>query len=208
MMEHFEQLVMNRRSANNFLEGNPITQKQLDEIFELVKLAPSAFNLQHTRYIAVIDGELKEKVKKAANGQYKVGTASAVVIVLGDTLAYQDAGEIYEGLQTLGILNKQEYDAMVEDTSSFYQKRGEQFQRDEAIRNASISAMLFMLAAKAKGWDTCPMIGFDPQQIKETINISDRFDPVMLITIGKEKTTSRQPRGYRRPMSEFVHYHL
>lgn len=207
-MEHFEQLVMNRRSANNFLEGNPITQKQLDEIFELVKLAPSAFNLQHTRYIAVIDGELKEKVKKAAYGQYKVGTASAVVIVLGDTLAYQDAGEIYEGLQTLGILNKQEYDAMVEDTSSFYQKRGERFQHDEAIRNASLSSMLFMLAAKAKGWDTCPMIGFDPEQIKDVFHISERFEPVMLITIGKEKTVSRQPRGYRRPMSEFVHYHL
>lgn len=208
MMEHFEQLVMNRRSANNFLEGNPITQKQLDEIFELVKLGPSAFNLQHTRYIAVLNQELKEIIKKAANGQYKVGTASGVVIVLGDTLAYQDAGEIYEGLHSLGILNKQEYDAMVEDTTSFYQKRGESFQHDEAIRNASLSAMLFMLAAKAKGWDTCPMIGFDPQQIKEAFNISDRFEPVMLITIGKEKTTSRQPRGYRRPMSEFVQYHL
>ncbi|MDQ0175584.1 nitroreductase family protein [Bacillus chungangensis] len=207
-MENFEQLVMNRRSANNFLEGNPITQKQLDEIFELVKLGPSAFNLQHTRYIAVLNQELKEKVKKAANGQYKVGTASAVVIVLGDTLAYQDAGEIYEGLQSLGILNKQEYDAMVEDTTSFYQKRGESFQHDEAIRNASLSAMLFMLAAKAKGWDTCPMIGFDPEQIKDVFQISDRFEPVMLITIGKEKTASRQPRGYRRPMSEFVHYHL
>lgn len=208
MMEHFEQLVMNRRSANNFLEGNPITQKQLDEIFELVKLGPSAFNLQHTRYIAVLNQELKEIIKKAANGQYKVGTASGVVIVLGDTLAYQDAGEIYEGLHSLGILNKQEYDAMVEDTTSFYQKRGESFQHDEAIRNASLSAMLFMLAAKAKGWDTCPMIGFDPEQIKEAFNISDRFEPVMLITIGKEKTTSRQPRGYRRPMSEFVQYHL
>ena len=37
---------------------------------------------------------------------------------------------------------------------------------DEAIRNASLSAMTFMYAAKYYGYDTCPMIGFDEKQYK------------------------------------------
>ena len=46
-MEAFEQLVIDRRSANNSIEGIEITLQKLDEIFGLAKLAPSAFNLQH-----------------------------------------------------------------------------------------------------------------------------------------------------------------
>lgn len=31
-------------------------------------------------------------------------------------------------------------------------------------------------------------------------------EPVMMITIGKEKVESRGPRGYRKPVGEFVKY--
>ncbi|PAF23038.1 nitroreductase family protein [Terribacillus saccharophilus] len=205
-MSEFIELVNQRRSASNFLPDNPITKKELDEIFKLVKLGPSAFNLQHTNYVVVLDSEKKQKLKEAANGQYKVESSSAVILVLGDKQAFQQAADIYKGLNLLGVINKQEYDLMVNDTVSFYEKRGQEFHRDEAIRNASLSAMLFMLAAKEKGWDTCPMIGFDADKVKEALNVPEQYEAVLMITIGKEKTASRKPRGYRRPISEFVSY--
>lgn len=205
-MEAFNQLVMERRSASNFIEGVEITPKELDEIFGLVKMAPSAFNLQHTNYVVVLDSELKEEVRKVASGQYKVHSASAVIIVLGDKAAYKETERIYEGLRMLGILNKQQYDQEIQDVISLYESRGEVFQRDEAIRNASLSAMMFMLAAKSKGWDTCPMIGYDSMQLKKILSISEQHEPVMMITIGKEKLQSRRPRGYRKPVGEFVQY--
>ncbi|PAE08272.1 nitroreductase family protein [Terribacillus saccharophilus] len=205
-MSEFIELVNQRRSASNFLPDNPITKKELDEIFNLVKLGPSAFNLQHTNYVVVLDPEKKQKLKEAANGQYKVESSSAVVLVLGDKQAFQQAADIYKGLNLLGVINKQEYDLMVNDTVSFYEKRGQEFHRDEAIRNASLSAMLFMLAAKEKGWDTCPMIGFDSDKVKEALNVPAQYEAVLMITIGKEKTESRKPRGYRRPINGFVSY--
>ncbi|SEN53588.1 putative NAD(P)H nitroreductase [Terribacillus saccharophilus] len=205
-MTQFTELVNERRSASNFLPDNPITKKELDEIFNLVKLGPSAFNLQHTNYVVVSDPEKKQKLKDAANGQYKIESSSAVILVLGDKEAFQQAADIYKGLNLLGIINKQEYDFMVNDTVSFYEERGQEFHRDEAIRNASLSAMLFMLAAKEKGWDTCPMIGFDADKVKEVLDVPAQYEAVLMITIGKEKTASRKPRGYRRPISEFVSY--
>lgn len=90
--------------------------------------------------------------------------------------------------------------------TKMYTSRGEDFQRDEVIRNASLSAMLFMLSAKDKGWDTCPMIGFDPEKICEILNIEEQYEIVLMITIGKEKVSSRPPRGYRKPVTEFVTY--
>ncbi|MDO7905495.1 nitroreductase family protein [Paenibacillus sp. JX-17] len=203
-MTDFMELIKNRRSASNFLPDHPISQQELNEIFELVKLAPSAFNLQHAQYVAVRDSSVKEQLKEAAYRQYKVGSSSAVILVLGDKRAHDHAPEIYEGLKTLGVLNKQEYDQMVQDTVSFYETRGPVFQKDEAIRNASLSAMLFMMAAKEKGWDTCPMIGFDSEAVREILNIDDHYEVVLMITIGKEKVESRRPRGYRKPVNEFV----
>ncbi|WP_338754365.1 nitroreductase family protein [Bacillus sp. FJAT-52991] len=205
-MADFLDLIQERRSANNFLTDHPISKKELNEMFELVKLAPSAFNLQHTKYIVVTDPEVKEKMKEAAYGQYKVESASAVILVLGDKKAFQQAAQIYEGLKLLGIVSPQEYDHMVNDTVSFYDGRGEAFQKDEAIRNASLSAMFFMLVAKEKGWDTCPMIGFDPEAMRQILPISDEDEIVLMMTIGKEKVESRKPRGYRKPVSEFVMY--
>ncbi|MEW4282765.1 nitroreductase family protein [Priestia koreensis] len=203
---NFEQLVSERRSANNFLEGNPITKEELANIFKQVKLAPSAFNLQHARYIVVLDAEKRKAIKAIAYGQHKVGTASAIVVVLGDKKAYEHVEKIYEGLRMLGVIKQEEYDEIVRSVLEAYENGGEKFQENEAIRNASLSAMLFMLAAKDQGWDTCPMIGFDSGALKEFLQLPQHLEPVMLIAIGKEKVQSRRPRGYRKPVEEFVSF--
>ncbi|MCR8630965.1 nitroreductase family protein [Paenibacillus radicis (ex Xue et al. 2023)] len=205
-MSPFTELLKSRRSANKFKSEVTISRQELDELFTLVKFAPSAFNLQHTHYVAVTDQELKEQVYEAAFKQYKVLTSSAAIVVLGDLEAYRNIGPINEGLLSLGIIDQREYDETVSSVHAMYEGGGERFKRDEAIRNASLSAMLFMLIAKDKGWDTCPMIGFDPVRITQALNIPDRYVPAMLITLGKEDTSKQRPRGYRKPNGEFVSY--
>ncbi len=45
--------------------------------------------------------------------------------------------------------------------------------------------MRLMLAAKAKGYDTCAIGGFNKEQFVKEFDVSERFVPVMLISIGK-----------------------
>ncbi|MFF2092308.1 nitroreductase family protein [Paenibacillus sp. NPDC058174] len=205
-MSELTTVVKERRSAMKFKQDVEITEQELNEMFGLVKYAPSAFNLQHARYVVVRDEAVKAQLHEAAGKQYKVLTASAVIMVLGNQDAYKDVGPIHEGLLNLGVMSKQEYDATVESVIGFYEERGETFKRDEAIRNASLSAMQFMLIAKDKGWDTCPMIGFDANAVSSLLNIPESHIPVMMITIGQEDTSSQRPRGYRKPVGEFVSY--
>ena len=56
--------------------------------------------------------------------------------------------------------------------------------------------MTLMIAAQAGGYATGPMIGFDPEQVKKLFGISDRYVPVMLITLGHAApgNASRKPR--------------
>ncbi|MGE7912372.1 nitroreductase family protein [Lysinibacillus xylanilyticus] len=203
----FAKLIDKRRSANNFIEGIKMSEEDIRPILEDVKLAPSAFNLQHADYIVVLDEEKKEKVRDAAYGQYKVHSASAVILVLGDKEAYKNTATLNQGMVDLGIINSCELENIVNENTKFYEERGAEFMKEEAIRNASLSAMLFMLAAKNRGWDTCPMIGFDQQQMRALFNVPETHEIALMITIGKEKESSRRLRGYRKPVEEFATYY-
>lgn len=203
-MSDLREIIKDRRSANNFIEGHIIPKEDFNEIFELLKLAPSCFNIQHASYLVVTDPEKKEALREAAFNQYKIHTASAAVIILGDREAYKKADSIYSGMLSLKMMSQFDYDNMLNDINNLYEGRGEGFQRDEAIRNASLSAMMFMLIAKDKGWDTCPMIGFDPEKVCKLFHIPENLEPIMLVTMGKEDKNKQRFRGYRKPVGEFV----
>lgn len=206
-MEKFMEVVASRRSANKFIEGVQIPREDFEKIFKEISLAPSAFNLQHAHYHIAETPEKISELYEASFKQYKVKTASATIIVTGDKNAYQEAGKIYDGSLMLGILEKFEYDAMIDMINKLYEGWGESFQHDEAVRNASLSAMLFMLVAKHYGWDTCPMIYFDANKVKEALDIPENEVPVLMITMGKSNEDSKRIRGYRKPAREFVKFY-
>lgn len=205
-MEDFLTIVRERRSANKFLKGIKIPREDFEAIFEDLSQAPSCFNLQHAHYYVGETEETINELYKAAYNQYKVITSSATIIVTGDKDAYKGAEQIYEASKFLKIIDDEEYDTMIKAIYKLYESGGEAFQHDEAIRNASISAMLFLLLAKNRGWDTCPMIYFDFDKIKEIFEIPENEIPILMITMGKLDPTSFRVRGYRKPQEEYVKF--
>lgn len=125
---------------------------------------------------------------------------------MGDKLAYKNAENIYSGMLNLGIMSKLDYDNIVRDINNLYEGRGEDFQCSEAIRNTSLSAMMFMLISKDKGWDTCPMIGFNQEEVRQIFNIPENYEIALMITMGKEDSSKTRMRGYRKPVGEFVSF--
>ena len=57
--------------------------------------------------------------------------------------------------------------------------------RDEARRSVGLAAMNLMLAAQALGYESCPMIGFDPVQVSEAIGLDADHPPLMIVVVGK-----------------------
>ncbi len=203
-MEDFLKIVRERRSANKFLSGIKVPREDFEKIFEELSLAPSCFNLQHAHYYVGESEEAIRQLYEASYKQYKVITASATIIVTGDKDAYKGAAQIYEASRALRIINDKEYDSMITAINALYEGGGAAFQKDEAIRNASLSAMMFLLLAKNLEWDTCPMIYFDADKVKEIFEIPENEIPVLMITMGKMDSTSFRVRGYRKPQDEYV----
>ncbi len=205
----FEELVSSRHSAMNFKEEEEMTIEDFKKIFELTKMAPSAYNLQFTNYLVITDKEKKEKVKELSYSQYKIHTASAVIIVMGNnnSIDLKEVEKIYSPLKMLKVIDETEYEITLNQIRNFSEdlKANPNKLELELVRNTGIQAMLFMLSAKYYGFDTCPMHVHNIEKLRSEFNIPDHLSPVMMITIGKSVDKVR-PRGYRKPIGEFVNF--
>src|SRR5690606_4222349 len=186
---NFEELVKSRHSAMNFIENEQMTEEDFKNIFELTKLAPSAYNLQFTNYLVITDQEKKERVKELSYNQYKIHTASGVVIVMGNknSIEMPEVERIYSPLKMLKMIDEVEYDMTMELIKGYSDglKDNPHELNLELMRNAGIHAMLFMMSAKHYGFDTCPMHVHNVEELRKEFNIPDHLEPVMMITIGK-----------------------
>ena len=193
----FSETVRQRQSVKRYETGVPISDQELALLFEETILSPSSFNMQHWRFVAVRDHETKVKLREAAWNQEQLETCSAVIAVCAKLDAHKDARQIYasepEAVQA----------RLVPMITEFY-GRDAQLQRDEAIRSAALASMTFMLSAKNRGWDTCPMIGFDVNAVNGILGLPPNCPPVMIIVLGKALGESR-PRASRLPLSHVVH---
>lgn len=199
----FNQLVQARHSVNQFDPNGTISREVLESIIEAATLSPSSYNLQQWRFLVVDDKETKLKLKSSAYEQQKVADAAAAIVVLGNLKAHEDATQIADDLSEKGYLPPQYKENMINQINGLYSN--EVMQRDEAIRGSSLAAMTLMLAAKDKGYGTCPMIGFDPNRVRQEFNIPEHLIPVMIITIGPEKDPE-MPRKLRFSAKEVTTY--
>jgi nitroreductase len=189
------ELIEKRISANKFDTARTLSEDEIKELVSYATQAPSAYNIQNWRFVALTRREDKERLKAVAYNQQKVVDAAVTFIVLGDLHGYEKLPEITSRAVEAGILEQKAADGWVKGANAAY-SNNERFARDEAIRSAAFAAMTLMIAAQAKGLVSGPMIGFDPEGVKREFNISDRYVPVMLLTVGYEAPGNwpRKPR--------------
>lgn len=186
-----------RRAIKYFDPQHKLTNQEIERLFTHAMLSPTSFNIQHWRFVAITDQAQKEKVKAASWNQAQVSDASLVVLICADLKAWEKNPERY-----WANAPKEAQDVLVPMISTFY-KGNDTAQRDEAMRSVGISAQTIMLAAKDMGYDSCPMIGFDPVEIAKIIKLPDDHVIGMMVTIGKAVQEAKV-RGGQLPMNDIV----
>lgn len=181
--------VKQRRSVKKFDPNHQMTDAEINTLMEHTILSPTSFNMQNWRFVVVKDQETKEKLKAASWGQAQVADASIVVLLCGDLNAATKEPERYWRNAPTEVQNQ-----IVPMIGKFYQDN-EQLQRDEAMRSCGIAGQTVMLVAKAMGYDTCPMIGFNPQQVAEIINLPEDYVISFMVVVGKALEPARQRAG-------------
>ena len=71
------------------------------------------------------------------------------------------------------------------------------------MRSCGIAAQTLMLSAKALGYDSCPMDGFDFDKVGQLINLPSDHVIAMFVAIGKQEKPARE-RGGQLNLEEVV----
>lgn len=186
-----------RRAVKHFDPQYEMTPEEINRVLSLAILSPTSYNIQNWRFVRVVDKELRRKIRMASWNQAQVTDASMLLILCADLKAWEkDPARYWKNA------SKEVQDYIVPAILNSYRGQ-DQFMRDEAIRSCGIAAQTIMLAVKSMGYDSCPMIGFDPKGVGNLINLPKDHMICMMITIGKA-VKEAQPRGGQLPLSDVV----
>ncbi len=192
-------LIRERVSIETFDPDRPLTDDEIRALVDDAIHAPSSFNMQHWRFVAVRRPEDKEALAEAAYGQRQVADAAVTFILLGDLRAADDLDATLRPAVESGALPAGKADAWVRMAGRAY--ADPQLARDEAIRSCSLAAMTLMLAAEARGLCSGALTGFDPEKVRARFGIGERFLPVMLLAVGHPaQAAAAEERKTRLPV--------
>lgn len=186
-----------RRSVKHYDPTHVMPEADIQELVRLTLLSPTSFNMQNWRFVCVTDKVQQQKICEAAWNQQHVKDCSLLVVLCADLKAWANKPERYWKNAPQAV-----QDMIVPMIGQFYDGN-EQLQRDEAMRSVGLAGQTLMLAAKAIGYDTCPMIGFDPVKVAEIVNLPDNHALGMMVTVGKASETAR-PRAGQLAINEVM----
>jgi nitroreductase len=180
--------IKQRRAVKHYDPEYQMSDEQIRELISLAMLSPTAFNIQHWRFLVVKDKAQRQAIREAAWGQAQVTDASLLIVMCADAKAWsKDAARYWKNAP------REVQDFMVPAITGYYQDK-DRVQRDETMRSCGIAAQTIMLGAKAMGLDSCPMDGFDFDAVGKIVNLPQDHVITMMVVVGKAVQPAR-PRG-------------
>lgn len=192
-----KQAIQLRRSVKHYDRCYVMPDEDIEELLTLAALSPTAFNIQHWRFVVVKNPELRKQIRNAAWDQAQITDCSLLLVLCADLNAWQKEPQRYWHNAPKDVQN------FILPAIDDYYRDKEQVQRDEAMRSCGIAAQTLMLSAKAMGYDSCPMDGFDFSAVAKLINLPDDHLISMFIAIGKGLEEA-SPRAGQLLLNEIV----
>ncbi|MGW7421297.1 malonic semialdehyde reductase [Streptomyces sp. NPDC054813] len=176
------------RTANTFTD-EPVTDEQLQAIYDLVKYGPTSMNQSPLRVVLVRSPEARERLVQhmAEGNQKKTATAPLVAILAADN-------EFHEELPQLFPHFPQAKDAVFGDRA---------VREGSAALNAALQAAYFIIGVRAAGLAAGPMTGVDFAGIQKEF-LDDDHTPFVVINIGKPGPDAWFPRSPRLAYDDVV----
>jgi 3-hydroxypropanoate dehydrogenase len=169
------------RSYNGYTDA-PVTQDDIKAIYDLVKMGPTSANQQPARFVWLLSQDAKDKLAAAASATNadKIRKAPASVIIAYDTEFHEHLPEFFPHV----------------DARPWF---AEPVARERhAFLNSTLQAAYFIIAARALGFDTGPMTGFDNAAVDAAFFADQpNYRSTIISTLGHGDPTSifgRLPR--------------
>jgi nitroreductase len=231
--EAFNRVSQGRRAIRDF-DGRPLDPETMRDVLSAALLAPSSANIQPYQLHVVESAELRAEVAEACNQQRAAKTASALVVVVSSlsiartTLLWQMAKVSEAGLSERaqayhrGVHKKlrgllkfaplpvwdalRGISALLFPTSTLM-PIGSSGVRQWAARNSMFAAQNLMLAATARGLDSCPMEGFSALKLSRLLRLPRGSVNPVVVALGYRRDDAQIEPQMRRDLRDVVVSH-
>ncbi|TQS00856.1 NAD(P)H-dependent oxidoreductase [Paenibacillus ottowii] len=206
-----------RHATKEFNSHKKISDADFEFILETGRLSPSSFGFEPWKFVVVQSKEMREKLLPYSWGATKqLPTASHFVLILSrlpkDMVASSDyIKNMMENVQQLPaeVMQGKEkvYDAFLK--SDFALEENERAMFEWACRQTYIALGNMMTAAAQIGIDSCPIEGFNKQEIErilseEGIMDAEHFGISCMVAFGYRLNEPRDKT--RRPVDQIVEW--
>lgn len=182
-----ESFLKEGRSHSRWL-SKPVSEQQLQALYELAKMGPTSMNSQPMRLRFVVTPAAKQTVLECLyEGNRSKSEQAPVVAIVGYDLDFP---------ATLPRLFPHKTDA-----ESYYAGKPELVETT-ALRNSSLQGAYLIMAARALGLDCGPMSGFDAPAVDRAFWSGTSVRTNFLCNIGYGDHAAVKPRGPRLPYAE------
>lgn len=178
----FKDSVMARYATKQF-NGTMISEPLLFQLLDIIRFAPSAFNLQPWKIKIVTAAKVKEKLEVHSNNQPQITSCSHLLVLCANTELELLVNHVEQKLESGGMPDEardQHVGMIREYIGAMNPERRLSFAREQVF----IALAHAVNGAKALGFDSCPMGGFDPAAYSEILYIPDEYVPTVLCAIG------------------------
>ncbi|MBW5424988.1 malonic semialdehyde reductase [Streptomyces sp. BG9H] len=176
------------RTANTFTD-EPVTEEQVRAVYDLVKYAPTAYNMSPLRVVLVRSADARERLGELmADGNRQKTLAAPLAAILATD------NEFHEELPSLLPHFPQAKDLLFADRA---------VREESALVNGVLQAAYFILGVRAAGLAAGPMTGFDFPGVQKEF-LDDDHTPLMVVNIGKPGPDAWFPRSPRLDYGQVV----
>lgn len=178
----FSTIVKERYAVKQF-DGKTIPEEKINQLLEIIRHAPSSFNIQPWKIIVIKEKAVKEKLLAASWNQPQITSCSHLLVFCADTNILENI----ERLEQLMIKNGAQADQIkryIQMMKDFEKPMMPEQKLSWAQRQTYIALGNAVNGAKSLGFDSCPMEGFNPQEYSKILNLPANIVPSALVTIG------------------------
>ncbi|MBC2105303.1 nitroreductase family protein [Listeria booriae] len=187
----FEDIIKNRRSIRTYDADVKISKEEMEAILTDAMRAPSSVNMQPWRFVVVESPEGKEKLRPLIRfNTQQNDTSAAMIVIFGDTNSFENGEKIFSSAVEQGLMPQDVKDKQMAALTPYYANSPREELERVSIIDGSLVAMQLMLVARAYGYDTNPIGGFERKEVADAFDMdTERYVPVMIVSIGKAKDT-------------------
>ena len=182
MTEQVLSAFKNRKSCHYYDPARKISEQDFNFILELGRLSPSSVGSEPWKFIVLQDPKLREAIKPFSWGMATaLENASHIVIILAKKNARYDSEFMLEGMKRRGVTEPEAIEKTIAKYKDFQTHDMKTLDNERALfdwcsKQTYIALANMMTGAAMAGIDSCPIEGFNYEEMNRVLSEAGLFD--------------------------------